>query len=334
MNHLSQLKKVFNEKNKASHVFLFSSSESFFIKEALGTIRKGLKNDFDEEFFDFQFHVSEEAFLSAKTFPFLKSQKLLIFENIHLIKKPESLMEVIETLPLQNTLILCAQKLDRRKKAWKNLISKTFFLEFKKIYPNEKSKWLSWFFHKHGLKIDAQSSHWLSGFFSDDLENMNKEVEKIKIYLGKNIPKDYTVQPQHIKDVLFKTSSDNLFELGRLLASKKTKEFIVSVKTFFHQKENPVTLLIFLARHFRLLLKVKEGLQKGLRSKSLADFSGVHPFFLSEYTQQAQIWTTPQLERLMISFHHLDKELKSTGDLKEFSLETWPLVQKELDFLR
>jgi DNA polymerase-3 subunit delta len=73
-----------------------------------------------------------------------------------------------------------------------------------------------------------------------------------------------------------------------------------------------VGIVVLLARHIRLLMSVKRGLDQGLSGSRLAAAAQVPPYFLDNYVMQSRLWTTKKLEQTLVTLSETDKALKSS----------------------
>ncbi len=316
MKHLLSLRKALQ--NSSQKVFILETQDIFFTKQAMSIIKQSLNLDFCEEVFDIEDGALDKFFLSLRTPPFLNPRKLIVLYGLEHLKDPSLLGENLERLAHYNMVVLYASHLDRRKKTWNAFLKKYFVLSFPKLKSYEKADWVQWLCHRYKMEVNKSLCVWLSSFLPDDLGGINSEIKKIKTFLGKKEKESCILQEKDIKEILFKQKNDTLFDLGHLLAQKNLHGFLIAIKKFLDQGESSVALIIFLARHFRLLLKVKEGLEKGLKYKALADFVRIPPFFLNQYLDEVKLWSKDGLKNNLIELYNLDKELKTKGALSEF----------------
>jgi DNA polymerase-3 subunit delta len=83
----------------------------------------------------------------------------------------------------------------------------------------------------------------------------------------------------------------------------------------------PLVLLSMLVRHYRILLKVHDGLARRLPSAQLGGYAGVPPFLIQRYTDQAKKINMAKCRTSLKRLQKLDKEFKSTGLSNKILLE-------------
>ena len=106
------------------------------------------------------------------------------------------------------------------------------------------------------------------------------------------------------------SKSYNIFQLNDAIGERECKKALEILKELFLLGEKPGTVIYRLGEHFERFIKVKSlASQKGA---SLASILKVHPYFVQKYQQQAQNFSTEELEKGLVMLYQTDVGLKSS----------------------
>ena len=96
------------------------------------------------------------------------------------------------------------------------------------------------------------------------------------------------------------------------VADKKQKQALDLYYDLLALKEAPMKILALIARQFNLLLQVREMKMKGYDEASIAQKTGLNPYFLKKkYLPQASRFKLEQLQHAVKSCVQADEDVKT-----------------------
>src|SRR5690606_8596 len=118
--------------------------------------------------------------------PMLGSLRLIIYRNVDVLKDEawEELYPILENPAESTTLVLVAQKIDKRKKYAKMLAQNAVFVELKRPYENQIPMWVDYIAYLNGVKFAPDAAAGVIQLVGTNLSEINNEVQKIRQFLG------------------------------------------------------------------------------------------------------------------------------------------------------
>src|SRR5690606_12512167 len=77
--------------------------------------------------------------------------------------------------------------------------------------------------------------------------------------------------------------------------------------SLLEQGQSEVGIVSLMARHVRILIRVKRGQELGYAGARLAQYVQVPPYFLNNYLRQAGLWSIRRLEQVLLTLNETDK---------------------------
>lgn len=284
-------------------IYSVIGSESVLVKEALDKL---LSERLDPNSKDFNFDVFEPGSLEIKkvasalgTLPVFAPRRVVVIKSAHELKKGEmeDLSDLLDQVPESTDLIFVAEKADARMAFWQKLAKKAKTMEIRPPEPRETPHWVVQEARKSGYLIDAAAASWLVAAVGADLAGLRSALEKIYLLIGAQ----KQIALQDVEACVTAVSWKTIFELTDAVGARKLDKALTLFHRMEESGESPIAMLALLARHFRILSKVKEG-----------DSAGVPPFFLKDYQAQAGRFDDVRLEQKREKLFQTDWALKSS----------------------
>ena len=282
----------------------------------LSEIKKTFKQNIVKSMEDFNYDEISAAESSAEdlisfseTLPMLSQRRLLLcFQSELFSEKDWDKLCPLFSKEDQNTLLVFFfNKKDGRKKHFKALKDKVLELEASPLKNWQVDPWLNFLSSKEGVSFSVSAKSLFLQLVGSSLFEISIELKKLKQYLG-------TKTQAEEKDVLACNSRlkiESLFDLTEALGDRNIVKSLTLLAFLLEQGENAMTIVSLLARHIRLLMKVKQAQSEKLSSSELVKKTGLPPYFLKNYIKQEALWTKSQLENTLESLFLTDKALKS-----------------------
>ena len=171
--------------------------------------------------------------------------------------------------------------------------------------------WVAGNVKKEGYKIKEQTARYLLSTTGTDMENLEKELEKLFCYcMGKE-----EIEVRDIEAICTTQITINL-EMVEAVAVRNQKKALDYYYDLLALKEPPMRILYLLTRQFKLLLEVKDLAGKRYDKTAIAKTVGLHPFVAGKYMQQCRTLRKERTEKYLEDAVDTE-ELVKTGRLND-----------------
>jgi DNA polymerase-3 subunit delta len=181
------------------------------------------------------------------------------------------------------------------------------------------TNWIESEVKKRGSKIETKALKMLAEYVGSDLWRMNMEIEKLIAYSaarGNNI-----ITENDVNLLVNEKGEENIFALIDALGAKNKKLILKLLEDQIKSGVNELYILKMLVRQFRILLQIKEMIEKDLFflkkdsalkwriSKDL----GIHPFAVSKALDQIKNFSFEELKTIYNSLLEIEVKIKSSN---------------------
>ncbi len=296
--------------------YLLEESESYQEKRFLDSLKTA---DADNLFFDLKEHKFDEVMEAANTFSmFAKNRLITVMQHKDLSEtQEEQLLKYIDEPNASTVIVWKTKKLDKRKRFSKQITAKNVLKTFSQPKPFEMGQWIDQIAKEVGVAVDRDAKGAMMEAIGCNLSQVHKELEKLKLY----IHPETKVLKKHVDEMVLKTNGDDVFAFTDQVIARDLKKAYPTLAHLLEEGTVPLVLLSMLVRHFRILLKIHDGLNRRLPSAQLGGFAGIPPVLLQRYLDQAKKLNAEKCRSSMQHLQKLDKAFKSTGLSNRFLLE-------------
>jgi DNA polymerase-3 subunit delta len=208
------------------------------------------------------------------------------------------------------------------KKAWKELERLAgehgAVVEFKGLHERQIPGWIRDRAAAQGKRISLQTAGLLMAKVGADLQNLEKELEKLSLYVDDR-PE---ILDEDVEAVVAHQHTDNIFKLMDYVGEKRAAEAFLCLRGLLLSGDAPLSILALLARQVRLVWQVKDGLERGQSPAQLAKALRLPPFVVERHARQARRFSHEALSSLHGAILQTDLRLKTTGLDPEKALES------------
>jgi DNA polymerase-3 subunit delta len=256
--------------------------------------------------------ISAPAFLGVyAAYPVLADHRLVVLrEADRLTAEACKALEVVTDHPVESTtLVVVGEKVDLRRRFFRDLTAKGLATEFRVPYENQVTAWLERHARRHGLILDGDAADLLRSCIGGHLRELAGEVTKLGLLAGEG---------RRITRKVVETGTGGsrlagIFELTDALGGRQGARALALTRQLLAQGEEPARIMAMVLRHFRLLSQARELLDQGLPRQAMATELGVSPHFLSSYLDQARAYPIPGLAQALSALLQADSRMKSMG---------------------
>ena len=268
---------------------------------------------------------------NIETMPFLSEKRFMIIKDFIQEQDEEAHEKVAKNLENTNELCIIVFYETEAPKKTNTLFKKISKIgqieEFKRPFPADITKWILNKAKQGGISISQREAGYLEQYCEPNLWTISNELEKLKVYAnGKPITKEM------IEELCTPSLTSSIFKLTDAVAQKNVKDSLQTFAILKDSGEDPIRIFFMIARHFRILIQVKEMLEKRENQQSIIRRLKQHPFVIQKTSLQSRNFTQKNLEKIHEKLLTIDIKTKTgkiksyRGDNKEFELEVEKLI--------
>ena len=178
---------------------------------------------------------------------------------------------------------------------------------FEELRGSELLRWIVERAKQGGAKLSDRAAGALVRFVGGDLRAQSLEIAKLAAYAGPG----RTVELDDVLQLVHQNNEANVLELVDAVGQGNTRRAMRALRVLLDQGERPERILAMIARQVRLLLQVKDAVERGQRADSLGPTLGLAPFPLGKLLEQVPRLTLRRLEAMHRRVLHTDLAIKT-----------------------
>lgn len=322
-------------KGNVSPVYIGYGSETYLLREFLDYLTQKLVEPEYREFAVSKYDLSETSLDTvlddAQTLPFMAPKKLIIAENAVFFTgakdsgkvqhQPEKLLDYMKTPSEFATIVFTveADKLDERKKIVKSL--KDSALAFAPMSADGLLQWVERQAERKSFTFAEGAADQLILYAGSALQTLAAEIEKLSLFVGAG----GVVSGEIVDKLVTRSTEQNVFILIDDIVRLRLNRAFSILYDLLKQREEPVKLVLLIARQFRIVLQVKELAKQGLSHQQMASQLGLHPYAVKVASEQGRDFAVERLEHILRQLAELDYKMKSGKVDKTIGLEMFLL---------
>lgn len=302
------------EKGDLAPLYFIFGEEPYLLNQSVERFKYAVLTEGAIDFNYSLFYASDAEISSIRdaveTLPMMARQRLVIVKEAQELTDREwTELEPLITSPVESTVfVLLASRVDKRKKQMRLLLESADCVEFKKPYENQIPGWVKYIAGNLGLDIADDAILLLARLVGSHLSEIEAELKKLADFLGDR----KRIEVSDVAQVVSRSKEENVFDFTRAIGESDRVAALERLVHLLDQGQSEIGIVSLLARHIRLLLMVKRGLEQGLSGAKLAHAAQVPPYFLDNYVAQSRLWTVKKLEQTLVVLAETDKALKSS----------------------
>lgn len=199
---------------------------------------------------------------------------------------------------------------DKRSSLYKKINKVGHPEEFKALLGPELMRWIQKRSQEIGLNIPPQIADYIGQQAGSDLWNLSNELEKLKTYSqGDPITKEA------IDNLVHPNLTTSIFKLTDYLAHRNAKGSLKTLDILLESGEDMIKIIFMIVRHFRILIQVKDLMDRGSSKSDIIGKIKEHPYTISTAMQQSPNFSFDTLSDIYNSLLQIDIGMK-TGKIK------------------
>jgi DNA polymerase-3 subunit delta len=273
----------------------------------------------------------DELAFACDTVPFLSDKRLVIVNDLasRLDKRTgetpgdaeedsaflERLEQYLKDLPDSARLVFLERRKIGKGNPIRRLAAQTehgYEREFTPLRPGELSRWIAARAQEKGGRIEPGAIRVLATYVGNDLRLLDSEIEKLLTYAGE----ERAVTEKDAQLLVSYAREADIFAMVDALGARDTQRAMEMMEKLLAEGQHPLYLLRMITRQFRILLQIKELLNKGTPAADVRGLLHLHPYVAKKTMSQARNFSVPQLEEIYHRLLETDEGVK-TGQLED-----------------
>lgn len=219
----------------------------------------------------------------ADTLPFFSDYRLIILENTGLFHASNDLADYLKQMPDTTILLFIEKDIDKRNRLYKYVNKEGRAVEMKPMSAHEMKRWLVRLLQQAGKQMRESTADYLLGLIDNNMYSVKNEVEKLIAYAGER----EEITKEDVDAVACVQINGQIFQMMDAVASGDADTTMKLYRDLRELRENPMTILYLLSRHFNILLQIKE-LGGNASRGEIAGKVGIYPSFVPRYQSQSR----------------------------------------------
>lgn len=294
-------------------IYLLYGEEPFLAER---TARRIIEKAVDPAMKDFNLNIyygsdckGTEILDSAQTLPMFAERRLVVVKRAEGLPAvtQEGLLPYISNPSPDTCLLLIAGKPDMRRKFFAELKKVVKSVEFKKIYENRLTPFISAEAALHGKKIDGAGADMLAFLVGNNLQELSSQIEKAAIYAGSKA----VIGIDDVKAIVSQSKAFTAFELAGHMGEKELSKSLATLESMLLNGDEAPMVIGALTSHFRRIWRIREMLDKKVSAADIGKELKINQLFLPPQISQAKKYSMGNLSALFERLYLGDVAVKS-----------------------
>ena len=210
-------------------------------------------------------------------------------------------------MPDTTYYIFVEDEVDKRSKLFKAVKSKGRVVELPFQDENTLKRWVAGKIRNENKQVTEQTIIYFLNKVGTDMENITKELEKLFSYTMEKTD----ITKEDVDAICVTQIANHIFDMVNAVAEKQQKKALDLYYELLALKEPPMRILFLMTRQYRMLFQVKHLANKGYSKKEIAAKTGLHPFAVGKYMDQAKYFKASELRMVMEYSADIEQRVKT-----------------------
>jgi DNA polymerase-3 subunit delta len=300
------------------------SGERFLVDAAVAAIRKAVLAEagagaaFNNDSFELKESGIGVVLATARTLPMMARRRLVIGKGIDDVKAADldPLAEYAEDPNPSTCLVLVAEKVDVRFRAFQALRKRGYLYQFAALKDQALAGWLRAEAKTRKIAIAPDAATLLATLAGPELGRLAQALEQLAIYVGGERP----IGVDDVEDLVAETREHGIFELTKAIGAGDVTRALALLTNMLRNREPALRIQFMLARQLRQIWRAKELSAAGASRGDIAAGVGINPYFLDDVLVPARRMSRASLERAFERLYQADLALKTSRAEPEIAL--------------
>ena len=310
-------------------VYVLLGEEEWLAEEALRTLLHDLlpahERDFNLDVVDATETPIQEIIGRCETLPFFGTRRVVVLRRGEALRPQDqdALADYLDRRPPASTLILLAEKLDRRRRLFTVLQRAARVIPCRRLDPQELPRWVRARAEAAGKTIAPDAAEVLVVLVGGALRDLGTEIDKLVSYVGGR----RAITEGDVREVASHMAESTVFELMDAVGLRQTEKALRLLQVVLAE-EPPVKVLFMLGDQIRMLLRTKALQDRNpIPSRrpppdAIRDALGTRAFLYDRYRAQVAAFGRMDVARILGLLVETDTEIKTGMKPPRLALET------------
>ena len=228
----------------------------------------------------------------AETLPFFADRRLILIEDSGLFKKgAEELAAYMEQVPETTYFVFVEQEVDRKTKMFKEVKKLGTAVEFVRQTDDILLRWVEGRLKKNGKKITGDAYRLFISKTGNDMENIDKELEKLICY---TLEKE-GIDAEDVEAITTEQIENKIFDMVDAVAAHQKKKALDLYYDLLALREPSMRILFLLTNQFQRLMVTKQMTGRGFSPRDIAAKAGCPDWAVKKYQSQCRAYSMEKL---------------------------------------
>lgn len=293
--------------------------ESFRLVEE--EIAKIIKKETNIVTMDLSTTSIQDVLTEATYVSLFQEKKILIVKNAYLFTSAKTKEEDIEIFlsymespsSLTTIIFVTYEKIDARKKITKSFEKKYRIINVGGLSRNDLMSKVREYVFSNSYKIDTDALQYIVNACGDNYDLIYNELNKLFLFYGE----PQSIQLADVKEIVSKSLQDNNFKFVEAVIEKDMMKSLRILEDLYTLKVDPISLLLLLAREYRLIFSVKLLSSLGYPKSVVSKKIGLQDWQTERVLRNASSYYEDTLKEYLKKLAILDYQIKK-GETDKF----------------
>jgi len=310
----TELKRSLRDDN-LSNVYLLLGPEEFLARRLASHIAEialgeGLR---DFNFADLDTAAADPSTLlqELNAYPLGAARRVVLIRDVGSLPASslQELQEYLSNPPDFITLILTADRMDRRKTIYKAIAGVGTVVELRPLKAPEVKTWIRERLLENGKRIPSGLVNNIFELTGSSLSDVSNELDNLLAYLG---DRD-TVTQADIDALVATRRRDPIYKLTEQVADRNLIGSWTVLRQLLAEGEHELRILWHLDHTVKRLLRAKCLVEDGVSEDTIMKNLQIRPFLRARFFQQVRSFSMDELRRMYRAIVEWDNKFKSTS---------------------
>jgi len=250
-------------------------------------------------------------FQELNAYPLGAARRVALIQNAGSlpVATQEALREAAADLPEFLTLIITAERMDRRKGLYKALAKEALVVDLQPLKPAGVKAWIKERLREQGKRVSPALLDHIFGLTGANLSDVSNEVDNLVAYMGEK----ETVSQADVDKLVSSRQSQPIYMLTEHVAEKDFMKALATLRQLLAEGEHALRILWHLDFMVKRLLRAKSLLEEGVREDGVMKALNVRSFLKHRFFRQVRSFSLKELAAMYSSIVAWDNKFKSTS---------------------
>jgi len=313
---------------RAATVYLLLGEEDFVAEQTLRKLLDDLlpasERDLNLDVVDASEVAVRDIIARCETLPFFGNRRVVVLLRGEDLRAPDqdALAAYLEQGPPPSTVIILADRLDRRRRLFGVLQRIGRVIPCDRLDPRDLPGWIRARAKQDGKAMTPEAVEALVALVGGTLRELGSEVDKLAAYSGGRT----TITADDVNTVASHVAEATVFDLMDAVGHRQVERALRLLRVVL-TTEPPVKVLFMLGDQIRMLLKTKALVRRAAPGRrpspgDVRDALGTRAFLFARYLAQLEAFGRMDVARMLGLLMETDTEIKTGLKPPGLALET------------